>query len=179
MLQTPPLFFKTWFMVLISFSIIFVLALGFGLLIKLVLKSSWYSFTFTAILLTLYGLPYYLNEYKYSYTIYIPDHYVGNVRLFLSRNNKNDLFINDFGIGYISYRTFNKGFMPTIVKNRSDITNQIDGMGKGIYPANFNEKYVLDHLKFTVPGATENREVVDFDQLVIQNAIDTSRLQRK
>jgi hypothetical protein len=179
MSQKTSIFFEIWFLVLISFSLLLMSSLVFGFLIKILFKSSWLSLTFTSILLAVGSLTYYLYEYKNSYTIYIPENYEGFVRLYISRDHKNDFFINDFGIGYISYRNFKRGIIPTFIKDGVDITEQIGGLSKTLYPHNYNQRYFVDYCRFNVPGTNEINAFAEFNQLVIQNAIDTSRLRLK
>jgi len=177
-LQNPPVYFKTWVLVSVSYLLIFIFSLLLGFFIKVILKSSWSVFTFTSIVMTVSSLSYYFREYKHAYTVYIPDEYVGAVRLYISNDNTHDLYINDYGIGYISYRTFGKGFRPTIIKNGLDITEQISGFASTNHSDKSNESYVIDYKSFIVPGGT-TKELVGFNQLVMQNAIDTTRLRRK
>jgi len=109
----------------------------------------------------------------------IPDKYVGEVKLLVSNENQNDFKVNNFGIGYISQRTFKNGFRPTVIKGGQDISDQISGYSTGSYATTSGGKLSFDYLSFELPGKKEVSELIDYDSLVKLNAIDTARLRRK
>ena len=179
MVQTPTVILPVWFLVLLLLPIIFLISLGLGFVVKRVFKSSWHTLTFTSLIMTIACLTYYVSEYRSSYKIIIPENYVGQVKLFVSRDDKNDFNVNFFGIGYISNETYKEGFIPIVIKGDEDITKQIDGYGTGGYATSKDDKYSFNYLVFEVPGAGENRSVESVEDLVNQKAIDTTRLEIK
>ena len=137
--------------------------------------------TFTSIILTITCLTFFTSEYRPTYTIKIPKDYVGEVKLFLSNSEENKLDINEFGIGYLNEKTYQKGFRPTIIKNGQDITEDIKGYGSGAFATSQTDKYELEYMTFTIPlnEERENWDVIGLDELIKKNAIDTTLLKKK
>ena len=181
MLQTPTLILPSWFLVLLFLPIAFIIALTIGFLIKKMSKSSWHTLTFTSILLTILCLSYFISEYRPSYTIEIPKGYVGEVKLLLSKSDENILSINSHGIGYLNEKTYRNGFRPTIIKGGKDITKEITGYGMGTFISTQTGNYKVEYVNFTVPqtGKRTNWDIVDIDDLIKLNAVDTTLLVKK
>ena len=179
MLQTPTMILTPSFLVGLYLPITFIISLVIGFLIKALLKSSWHTLTFTALTMTVISLTFYINQYKPSYEIIIPETYVGTVKLLLSNESKNDFNINKFGIGYVCKKTYDNGFRPTIIQSGQDISKQIAGYSRGSYSTSSNSNLSLDYFSFEIPGKVANTIEIDIDSLVKLKAIDTKRLRRK
>lgn len=132
-LQIPTIILSPWFLVEIYLTISLAISFIIGYFIKVFSKSSWHTLTFTALVMIIFCLIFYICQYKPKYRINIPDNYIGNVALLVSNEQENDFKVNDFGIGYINKKTFENGFRPTIIKHGLDITNQISGYSKSSY----------------------------------------------
>jgi hypothetical protein len=178
-LQIPTMIISPWFLVGLYLTIAILVSFVIGYLIKAFLKSRWHTLTFTALAMTVICLSFYISQYKPGYKINIPDNYVSDVRLLVSNEKENDFKINDFGIGYINKKTFEKGFNPTIIKAGHDITKQISGYATGSYATTSASKLSLDYVTFEIPGKKENAETINFDSLLILKAIDPTRLLKK
>lgn len=178
-LQTPTMILTPWFLVGLYLPIAFIISLVVGSLTKILLKSSWHTLTFTALIMTVICLTFYGSQYKPSYKIIIPETYVGEVKLLLSNETENDFKVNNFGIGYISKKTYDNGFRPIIIQHGQDISKQITGYSTGSYVTTSNSNLSLHYLSFEMPGKVDSTFIIDFDSLLKLNAIDTIRLQRK
>jgi hypothetical protein len=179
LLQTPTMILTPLFLVGLYLPIAFIISLIVGFLIKVLLKSSWHTLTFAALTMTVICLTFYGSQYKPSYKIIIPETYVGEVKLLLSNETENDFKVNNFGIGYISKKTYENGFRPTIIKSGQDISKQITGYSTGSHATTSSSNLSLDYLSFEIPGKVDSTFVIDFDCLLKLKAIDTKRLRRK
>jgi len=179
MLQTPTMILTPWFLVILFLPIAFIISLVVGSLTKVLLKSSWHTLTFTALTMTVICLTFYGSQYKPSYKIIIPETYVGEVKLLLSNESENDFKINNFGIGYISKKTYENGFRPTIIQSGKDISKQITGYSRGSSATTSSGNLSLHYLSFEIPGKVDSTFVIDFDSLIKIKAIDAKRLRRK
>lgn len=179
MLQIPTVILPAWYLVLIFLPLTFLIAFGLGFLIKKLFKLSWHTLTITSLIMTIACMTFYISEYRPSYTIYLPYNYVGEITLLVSKEADNDFNINKFGIGYINKKTFKNGFHPTIIKNKEDITQQIKNYNRGAYASVGTNNISFDYLTFTIPSDEENPDAFSFDELIIKNLIDTTRLWRR
>lgn len=179
MLQIPTVILPAWYLVLIYLPITFLIAFGLGFLTKKLFKLSWHTLTITSLIMTIACLTFYISEYRPSYTIYIPDNYVGEITLLVSKEADNDFNINKFGIGYINQKTFKNGFHPTVIKNNKDITKQIKNYNRGAYGSAGTLNISIDYVTFTIPSDEINTVAISIDELITNNAIDTTRIWRK
>jgi hypothetical protein len=179
MLQIPTVILPSWYLVLIFLTITFSIALGLGFLTKILFKLHWHTLTITSIIMTITCLTFYISEFKPSYIIYIPDNYVGEVKLLVSKEKDNDFNINEFGIGYINQKTFKNGFRPTVIKDKENITKQIKNYSRGVYGSAGTLNIYLDYVTFIIPSDEESLDIISFDELINNNAIDTTRLHRR
>ena len=179
MLQTPTVILPPWFLVAMFLPIAFLIALAIGFLVKIILNSGWHTMTFTSLVLTCICLIFYASQFKPSYKIVIPDSYIGEVRLLVSKEQQNDFNVNSYGIGYINYKSFKDGFRPIVIKGGYNISNQILGYSTGSYATTSGSKLSFDYLSFEIPGKKIASGLVDYDSLLKLKAIDTARLLRK
>jgi len=70
MLQIQTMFLSTWFLVGLYLTIALLLSLVVGWLTKKLLKSGWYTLTFTALITTAICLSFYISQYKPYYKYY-------------------------------------------------------------------------------------------------------------
>ncbi len=177
MLQTPTMILSPLFLVGLYLPIAFIVSLVIGFLTKALLKSSWHTLTFTALIMTVICLTFSASQYKSSYVIIIPDKYVGEVKLLVSNEKENDFKINNYGVGYISQKTYENGFRPTIIKYGKDISKEVTGYSTGSYSS---RDLSVDYISFLITGKIDSTtEHNNFDSLIIHNAIDTKRLHKK
>lgn len=179
MLQIPTLILPSWYLVLIFLPITFLIAFGLGFLTKTLFKLRWHTLTITSIIMTITCLTFYISEFRPSHTIYIPDNYVGEVKLLVTKETNNDFNINEFGIGYINQKTFKNGFYPTVIKDKANITKQIKNYNRGAYASAGTLNISLDYVTFIIPSNKETIDIISFDELINKNAIDTTRLWRR
>jgi len=180
MLRTPTLILPPWFLVLMFLPILLGVSFLLGLATKYLVKSSWTKLTFTAIFTGLICGIFYVSEYTPTHKIIVADTFSGQVRLLLSKDDKDSFELNEYGIGYVSESTYRQGFRPKVAKHGKDITDEIarslsfgsmtqttiDGKNIGPY----------SYLSFVVPGQPTDSLSNDILELINRNAIDTTRL---
>jgi hypothetical protein len=180
MLQAPTLILAPQFLVLLCTPILIVVSLAVGFGLKLGLKSSWHTLTFTATLETLVCGIFYFSLHRSNEQIEIPVGYKGQVYLMLSDEQENDFQINENGIGYLKEQSMNKGFVPVVIQRELDITNQISGYGHGSGTFNNDgESVSVDFVSFEVPDEPERWKSSSISDLMKRGAIDISRIQVK
>lgn len=179
MLQTATMILSPWFLVLFYLVITFCVSFILGFLVKKILKSRWYTLTFTSIFIIIACSVFCISQYRTSYEIIVPDNYVGEIKLFVSNEKKNDFAINKYGIGYIDIETFNKGFYPKIIKEKIDITKQVKEYSKGALATMPEDVYSYEYLSFSIMAKGESIKDKDIEELIRIKAIDTNRLYRK
>jgi hypothetical protein len=178
MLATPTLFIRPWFLVLFYLPILLIISFVLGHITLALTKINANKFTNTSIFVTLISLAFYFSEYKPTKEIFVPGNFSGEVKLFLSKETKDDLHVNKFGIGYISNKTYYNGFKPYVRKDGQDITNLTD-LGEGsIGCGDINGKNIgpYKYLTFTVPGQFKDSLKDNLMKLIELNALDTSRV---
>jgi hypothetical protein len=94
--------------------LLLLVSFGLGLIIKKVTKGTASKLTYTSIIATIFSIVYIYSEYMPTRDIVVPANYSGNVKLFLSTEDKDDFNINNYGIGYISKHTYQNGFRPSV-----------------------------------------------------------------
>jgi hypothetical protein len=179
MLQTKTMILPSWFLLLVSLPCTLLVSFALGFMAKKILNSKWQTLTFASIFVIIFCSIFYVSRYRPVYTVVIPDGYVGEVRLLVSNEKENDLFINKYGIGYIDKKTFDEGFYPKIIKGDNDITKQVKEYSKGALATTSEDVYSYEYLSFSVLGKGENVEDKDIEELIKIKAIDTARLYRK
>ena len=106
--------------------------------------------------------------------------FAGEVRLLLSKDDKDRFELNEYGIGYISEATYRKGFRPKVEKVGKDITNDIiRGFSFGKLAHGTIDGKVIgpySYLSFRIPGQSTDSLANDIVRLIERNAIDTTRL---
>jgi hypothetical protein len=147
-----------------------------GFLIKTLLKSAWHTLTFTALGITAICFSFYINGYTPIFKIIVPDNFVGEVRLLVTKDKGNAFNLNNFGIGYINQKTFKNGFRPIVIKAGKDISEKIHAYETVAYTTLSPSKWVLEYVSFKIPGKKDSLNMLSFEDLIKLNAIDTSRL---
>lgn len=170
MLDVPTLFLASWFLVLFYFPFLFGLSYGVGLFVKAFLKFDLSKWAYTSIIAAIISLSFYFSQQKATCEIIVPANFTGEVRLFLSNESANDFNVNRDGIGYISKRTFTKGFKPRVIKNGKDITKDVQDLGRGRIGG---MGYELDFISFNVPGASNKNDLLKAIDL---QGVDTPRV---
>lgn len=173
MLEIPTMFVASWFLVLFYLPFLFGLSYGLGLFVKAFLKFDLSKWAYTSIVAAIISLSFYISQYKTTYEIIVPANFTGEVRLFLSNECEDDFNVNSNGIGYISKRTFTKGFRPVVIKNGKDITKDVQDFGRGSMGG---MSYELDFISFNVTGAGKKYDVLNSTDL---EGVDTSRVLKR
>lgn len=179
MFQIKTVIIPAWYLVSILLPLTLLIAFGLGFLTKKIFRLSWHTLTITSLIYSIVCLIFYISEYKPSYIIYIPDNYNGKIILLVSKESNNDFNINKFGIGYINHKTFKNGFHLTIIKNKEDITKKIKKCNKRAYMSAGEVNISFDYMTFTITNEEENSGNISFEELITNNAIDTTRLWRR
>lgn len=177
MLQTRTMILPSWFLVLFYSVIVFCISFVLGFLTKKMLSSRWHVLTFAAVFVLIICSIFYISQYKPTCEIYVPDNYTGEVKLFVSNEEKNDFVVNKYGIGYINKSTFDNGFYPRIFRGKVDITKQITQYAKGALATTAEKGYSCEFLSFSIH--LRKIEDSDIENLIRIKAIDTNRLYRK
>ena len=180
MLRTPTLILPPWFLTLMILPILLGVSFLLGLATKYLIKNTWSKLTYTAIFTGLFCIAFYISEYVPTRTIIVADSFSGEVRLLLSKDDKDNFELNEYGIGYVSESTYRQGFRPKVVKAGKDITNDIiRSMTFGsLAHATIDGKVIgpYKYLSFRVPGQSTDTLPNDLPGLIKRNAIDTTRL---
>lgn len=132
MLQMKTMILSPWLLVALYLAIVLCISFLVGFIAKKILCSNWHTRTFASIIIIIICGIYYSSEYKPTYTIVIPENYVGEVKLFVSNEKENDFKINEYGIGYINKKTFDNGFYPKLMQGNNNITDEVNGYAKGL-----------------------------------------------
>ena len=180
LLQVPTMILPTWFLVSLYLPIALLISFILGFITKKLTKSTWHMLTFTTIFASLVSLTFYFSEYSPSYTVKIPDTFVGEVKLLVTNESTNDLGVNKFGIGYINQKTYKNGFLPKILKGGKDITKEIHGYSTGSFATSLLHNKQFNYISFVIPGKKENEDDENnFNDLIKSNGIDTTRILRE
>jgi hypothetical protein len=183
MLKTPTVILPPWFLVLLFLPILLGVSFLLGLGTRYLLKSNWTKLTFTTLFVGLFCIAFYVSEYRPTHKIIVTDSFSGQVRLLLSKDEKDKFELNEYGIGYVSESTYRQGFKPRVEKNGKDITDEvIRSLSFGsMTNATVDGKIIgpYSYLSFIVPGQSTNSLNTDLQELIDKNAIDTTRLIKK
>jgi hypothetical protein len=184
MLRTPTVILPPWFLVLLYLPILLGVSFLLGLATRYLIKNSWSKLTFTALFAGFICIIFYISEYKPSHKIIVTSSFSGQVRLLLSKDNKDEFELNEYGIGYVSEATYRKGFKPRVEKDGKDITDEvIRSLSFGsMANATIDGKIIgpYNYLSFIVPGQpTEDSLKMDLLELIDRNVIDTTRLMKE
>lgn len=180
MLQTKTMILSPWFLLLFSLPSTLLVSFALGFVAKRLLKSKWKTLTFASIFVVIFCSIFYISEYRPVYTVVVPENYAGEIKLFVSNEKESDFLVNEYGIGYIDMKTFNKGFYPKILQGGSDITKQVKEYSKGALATMNGNVYSYDYLSFSIPVKNgQNVEGRDIEELIKIRAIDTARLHRR
>ena len=180
LLQIPTMILPTWFLVLLYLPFVLLISFTLGFITKKLTKSTWHTLTLSTILAAIISLTFYFSEYKPSYTVKIPDTFVGEVKLFVTNESTNDLNVNKLGVGYINQKTYKNGFQPTILKGDKDITKEIHGYSTGTFASSLLPNKQINYISFLIPGKKESEDDENnFDELIKSNRIDTARILRE
>lgn len=180
MLKTPTLILPPWFLVILFLPILLGVSFLLGIVTKYLIKNNWNKLTYTAIFVGLFCITFYILEYVPARKIIVADSFSGEVRLLLSKDNKDSFELNEYGIGYVSESTYTKGFKPIVEKAGKDITNDIirslafGSLAHGTIDGKVIGPY--KYLSFRVPGQPTDPLTNDLLGLIERNAIDTTRL---
>ena len=131
MLEIPTLILPGWFLVIMYGGILVLVSFGLGALISSLTKSKVHLLTATSLIVTIICLAFYIHEYRPTYKIYVPQTFTGEVKLFHSTLDDNNLSLNKYGVGYITDKAYRKGFKPVVYQNGKDITDECKNLGQG------------------------------------------------
>lgn len=182
MLEIPTVILSGWFLVIMYVSIALLLSLEFGALFCALTKFKINLLSATSIILTIACLGFYISEYRPTYTINIADNFTGEVKLFRSTLNNNKLSLNNYGVGYITDKTYRNGFRPIVIKNGRDITKECETIVKGnAVSAGINGSSYgpFSYVGFTIGGNTVDTIWTDLKKAIELKVIDTSIIMKK
>jgi hypothetical protein len=178
-MQTPTVILPLWFLIAATLFVVLLTAMFIGYAIKILLNSGWHTMTFTALVMTGACLTYYASQFTPAYDVILPENYVGEVRLLVTNEKENDFKVNNYGIGYLSQKTYKRGFRPVVYKGGHDISDRVSDFATGYVASKSGSRLTFDYLSFVVHGKNKAAEMIDDDSLIKIGAIDTSRLARK
>lgn len=180
MLRTPTVILPPWFLVLLFLPILLGVSFLLGLATKYIIKNNWSKLTYTAFFAGLFCITFYVSEYRPTHKIIVADTFSGEVKLLLSKDNKDKFELNEYGIGYVSESTYREGFNPKVEKAGKDITDDIirslsfGSLVQGTIDGKIIRPY--QYLSFRVPGQSNDSTTTDLVGLIEVNAIDTTQL---
>lgn len=131
MLEVQTLILPTWTLALIYGGVLLAISFGLGILASWLTKSRLHMLTVTSMIISIVCISFYINQFKPSYDIYVPDNFQGEVKLFRSTLKRNRLTLSEYGVGYITDKEYQNGFKPTVYKNGKDITNECKNIVQG------------------------------------------------
>ena len=182
MLKIPTVILSGWFLVILFGGILLLLSFGLGALFSSLTKSKIHLLSSTSIIVTIVCLGFYISEYRQTYTINIADNFIGEVKLFRSTLNNNRLSLNKYGVGYITDKTYQKGFKPIVIKNGRDITKECKTIvqgnvaSAGVDGSSFGP---FSYVGFTVGDNTTDTLWTDLEKAIELKIIDTSIIIKK
>ncbi len=131
MLRTPTFSLPTWFLTTMYAGSLLIIAFGLGYLVSVLSKFKIRIITVASIIVSIVCLVYYFEQYKPTYKITVPEKFSGEVKLFRSTLAKDQLVLDKFGVGYITDKSYRKGFVPVIYQNGHDITKACENIMHG------------------------------------------------
>lgn len=180
MLNLPTVILPSLYLVLLFTPFLFGISMLLGALLKWVLNPQWHLLTLSSIFILIISSIFYISQYRPTYEILLPADFTGDVNLIVSNEQDNDFKISTDGIGYINYDTYKNGFIPKVIKGDKDITSQVKGFSRSSWAyTSQNQSLSMDYLNFEVQGRNGELSAADFEELIKQNAIDTTRLKKK
>lgn len=177
MLEMPTLILSGWFLVIMYGGILLLVSFGLGRLISSLTKSKVHLLTAASLIVTIVCLAFYISEYRPTYKIHVPETFTGQVKLFHSTLEENNLTLNKYGVGYITDKAYRKGFKPVVYKNGKDITEQCENLGRGsVAYAGIDGTNIgpFSYVGFTVKENKVDTIWTDIKKAIEQKIIDTS-----
>jgi hypothetical protein len=182
MLEIPAVILPGWFLVILFGGILLLLSFGLGALLCSLTKSKIHILSATSIIVTIVCLGFYISEYRPTYTINVADNFIGEVKLFRSTLKNNRLSLNKYGVGYITDKTYRKGFRPVVIKNGRDITKECEGFVQGnVASAGFDGTSFgpFSYVGFTIGDNPADNIWTDLKNAIELKVIDTSIIMKK
>ena len=131
MLEVSTVILSGWFLVIMYGGILLLIAFGLGALIRSLTKSKIHLLSGASLIVAIICLAFYISEFRPTYKIYVADNFAGEVKLFRSTLDNNRLSLNNYGVGYITDKTYRQGFRPIVYQNDKDITKQCKTIVQG------------------------------------------------
>jgi len=94
-------------------------------------KSKIHLLSGASLIVAIVCLAFYISKFRPTYKIYVADNFAGEVKLFRSTLDNNRLSLNNYGVGYITDKTYRQGFRPIVYQNDKDITKQCKTIVQG------------------------------------------------
>lgn len=151
LLQTPTLILSSWFLVLFYTPILIGASLGIGCLLRLIGKNKYSLLRMSAFVLLVLAGSFVAFNYTPTYTVEVPEDYAGDVTLLVSNRAENELKVNQYGIGYITKKTYQQGFKPRVVRAGEDITDQTGTYSTGSF-FSLSDTNSYEFVEFVVKG---------------------------
>jgi len=181
MLEVPTLIIPSWFLTIIYGSVLLLLSYGFSVLITSLTKLKIQLLTVNALIVTVVCLYFYVSQAKSIYKIYVPENFVGEVRLFRSTLSQNRLHLNGFGVGYITEDAYKEGFKPIIYQGGKDITKECKDFAQGsIAFAGIDGESIgpFSYMSFIVKNTTNDTIWTDVKKVVETRVINVSIMRK-
>jgi hypothetical protein len=179
MLNTPTMILPPWFLVALFLPIVIGISILGGFILKVIFGKKMTFVTYSSIVISLVSVSFIYSEFRPTYIINVPDNFVGEVKLVLSKHAKNDFTVNQFGIGYITLKSYKNGFTPKVFKNGKNITDEISVFSTGSMAwADIHGRSLgpYNYFGFIVPGFKSDSLNTDLFHLIENHAIDTTLL---
>jgi hypothetical protein len=177
MLEIPTAILPAWFLVVIYGVILLFVAFGLGALIASLTKSKVHLLTAASLIVTIVCSAFYISEFRPTHKIYVPDSFSGNVKLFRSTLGNNKLLLNEYGVGYITDKTYRKGFRPVVYQNGRDITKECRNIVQGKVASAGIDGISLgpfSYVGFTIKDNSADTLWTDLKKVIEMKIIDTS-----
>ena len=181
MLKIQTVILPAWFLVVMYGVILLLVAFGLGALIASLTKSKVHLLTAASVIVTIVCSAFYISEFRPTHKIYVPDSFIGEVKVFRSTLDNNALSLNKYGVGYITDKTYRKGFKPVVYQNGRDITKEcknivqgslasagIDGISLGPFP----------YVGFTIGNSSVDTLWTDLTKVIEMKIIDTAIIKK-
>jgi hypothetical protein len=181
MLEIPTLILPSWFLTIMFGAILLIVSFLFGALISSLSKLKVHLLTATSVVVTIVCLAFYINEYRPTCKIYVPDTFTGEVKLFHSTLANNNLSLNKYGVGYITDKAYRKGFKPVVYQNGKDITEECKNFGQGsvaFVGVDGTNLGPFSYVGFTIKNNTADTLWTDLKKVIEQKIIDTSIMKK-
>lgn len=181
LIKAPSPFIPGWYLAILYLPILIGISYFIGKALRVLLPFKAEVLTYTLVVTTTLSLWFCYSQYYPIHEIIIPTRFKGQIRLFLSNENHDYFKINNHGVGYISQKTYKKGFKPKIIQEGVDITDRMPHGSHVIasYQSTIKRTVSYAFVQLSASGEITPAAGINVEELIRVGALDTTRARQE